>query len=118
MNIDAYKIALSENVIDSMLFMLGDDEDSCFSKEDIAKCEKLILEYLESLAALTEPTDEKIMACVEKLVLALNELSEETDYAMIETVEREAIWEIIQNSAIECGLKEYSDDITEEWREW
>jgi len=37
---------------------------------------------------------------------------------LLETEERESIWEIIQNSAVECGLTNPEDDITEEWREW
>ena len=37
---------------------------------------------------------------------------------MIETEERENIWELIQTSAVECGLQDPTDDITEEWREW
>ena len=55
---------------------------------------------------------------VKKLVLALNKLNEKTDYCLLETEERESIWEIIQNSAVECGLVNPEDDITEEWREW
>lgn len=37
---------------------------------------------------------------------------------LIETTEREVIWELIQSSAVECGLQDVKDDITEEWREW
>ena len=70
------------------------------------------------LGRLEEPSDEEIMNQVKELVLALNDLNEKTDYSLIETDAREAIWEIIQTSAIDCGLKEYGDDITEEWREW
>lgn len=36
----------------------------------------------------------------------------------IETGEREAIWQIIQSSAEECGLSDPPEDVTEEWREW
>ena len=35
-----------------------------------------------------------------------------------ETGEREAIWQIIQSSAEECGLSDPPEDVTEEWREW
>lgn len=35
-----------------------------------------------------------------------------------ETGEREAIWQIIQSSAEECGLSDLPEDVTEEWREW
>ena len=118
MNIQKYKQQLQENVIDLMTEMMGDVDDCGFTKEDIAKCEALILAYLSALESISVPTNEEIMEHVKALVLALNELSEETDYCMIETEEREAIWEIIQDSAVECGLTDPEDDITEEWRDW
>ena len=70
------------------------------------------------LFALVSPFVVGFMMQVEIVGLELARLDERTDYALIETGEREAIWEIIQESAIDCGLKEYEDDITEEWREW
>lgn len=51
-------------------------------------------------------------------MLALNDLNEELDYALIETVEREAICELIQTAAVDCGLQDVPDDVTEDWREW
>lgn len=51
-------------------------------------------------------------------VLALNDLNEELDYALIETVEREAICELIQTAAVDCGLQDVPDDVTEDWRAW
>ena len=38
--------------------------------------------------------------------------------ALIETVERKAIWELLQTAAVDCGLQNVPDDVTEEWREW
>ena len=58
------------------------------------------------------------MKHVKTLVLALNKLNEKTDYCLLETEERESICEIIQESAIACGLSDPSDDITEEWRDF
>jgi len=118
MDIKAYKEQLKETIIVPMKEYMKEVEDCGFSKKDIKKCEALILEYLTALDKLQNPENESIMEQVEKLVLALNQLNEDTDYCMIETVEREAIWEIIQTSAIACGLTDPADDITEEWREW
>ena len=101
-----------------MTEFMNDCEDCGFTKKDIAKCETLILEYLVALENITKPTNKEIMKYVKKLVLALNKLNEKTDYCLLETEERESIWEIIQNSAVECGLTDPEDDITEEWREW
>ncbi|MBQ3489971.1 MAG: hypothetical protein IJA86_05225 [Clostridia bacterium] len=118
MDIKAYKKQLKETVIIPMMEFAGEVEDCGFSKKDIKKCEALILQYLSALEKLQNPQNEEIMAQVETLVLALNQLNEDTDYCMIETMEREAICEIIQTSAVECGLTDPADDITEEWREW
>ena len=101
-----------------MTKFMNDYEDCGFTQKDIAKCETLILEYLVALESIIEPTNKEIMKHVKKLVLALNKLNEKTDYCLLETEERESIWEIIQNSAVECGLTNPEDDITEEWREW
>ena len=101
-----------------MTEFMNDYEDCGFTQKDIAKCETLILEYLVALESIIEPTNKEIMKHVKKLVLALNKLNEKTDYCLLETEERESIWEIIQNSAVECGLTNPEDDITEEWREW
>ena len=118
MNIQNFKNQLQETVIVPMTEFMNDYGDCGFSQKDIAKCETLILEYLVALESITEPANKEIMKHVKKLVLALNKLNEKTDYCLLETEERESIWEIIQNSAVECGLTNPEDDITEEWREW
>ena len=118
MDIQSYKKQLQETVVDPMIEFMGDGEDCGFSKKDIEECEALILKYLVALDGMKEPSNQEIMEYVKELVLALNDLNEKTDYSMIETGEREAICEIIQNSAVECGLTDPGDDITEEWREW
>ena len=121
MEIAKFQELLADKVIGGMISYMDffdEDEECPFTKEDVAKCEKILSHYLESLAALPCPTDEAIMDCVQRAVLALNQLNEDTDYGMIETEERENIWELIQTSAVECGLQNPADDITEEWRDW
>ena len=119
MDIAKYKAKLSNNVIAPIIEYMEELGKNCeYSKKDVQKCEDILAEYLESLAALPFPTDNDIMKCVKKAVLALNKLNEKTDYALIETVERENIWELIQTSAVECGLQNPAEDITEEWRDW
>ena len=119
MDIAKFKAMLSDNVVGLMLlFMEECGEDADFSRSDVEKCEEILTHYLDSLAALSNPTDQEIMDCVQEAVLALNQLNENTDYAMIETEERENIWALIQTSAVECGLQNPAHDITEEWREW
>ena len=122
MNIAKYQKQIQEQIIAPMTEFMAetiDEDGSCdYTQEDIDACERLLNNYVASLAALTQPTDQAIMQQVKSVVLALNKLNEETDYALIETEEREAIWEVIQGSAIACGLKNPSDDITEDWRDW
>ena len=118
MDIQIYKEQLQENVIASMIRFLTEYDDCGFTQKHVEKCEALILEYLSALEQIKTPTNEEILKHVKKLVLALNKLNEKADYCLLETEEREAIWEIIQTSAVACGLVDPEDDITEEWREW
>jgi len=111
-----YTEQLEETLIAPMTEFMEDGGD--FTKEDVAECKTLILKYLNALSDMKEVSDEAIMKEVKTLVLALNALNEKTDYSLIETGEREAICEIIQSSAVERGLTDYDDDITEEWRDW
>ena len=110
MNIDLYKQRVRENVVAAMFDYMSEDEDCGYSKKDVQKCESLLLNYLEAICKLENPTDALIMAQVKKLVLALNKLNEKTDYCLIETDVREEIWQIIQDSAVECGLTDPSED--------
>ena len=118
MDIQIYKKQLQETVIIPMTEFMREYDDCGFTEKDITRCETLILDYLAALENIANPTNEEIMKHVKKLVLALNELNEKTDYCLLETEERESIWEIIQTSAVACGLVDPEDDITEEWREW
>ena len=118
MDIQIYKNQLQETVIAPMIRFLTEYDDCGFTQKHVANCEVLILDYLTALEKIAKPTNEEIMTHVNTLVLALNELNQKADYCLLETEEREAIWEIIQTSAVACGLVDPEDDITEEWREW
>lgn len=118
MDIAYFKEKTARIVIEPMIEYQQEIEDECYTREHIDRCEALVHQYLEALGALAVPDDGAIMAQVEKLVLALNDLNEETDYGMIETGEREALCEVIQESAAACGLEDVPEDVTEEWREW
>ena len=118
MKTELYIKQVKENVVSAMLDYMSEDEYCGYSKKDVKKCECLLLEYLDKLSSLTNPTDELILEQVKKVVIALNKLNDKTDYCLIETDAREEIWQIIQNSAVECGLSPSIEDVTEEWREW
>lgn len=118
MDFQFYLNKLKTDVTDPILEYMRDAGIDDFTAEDVARCGALLAEYLTALSELREPKDADIMAQVEKVVLALNGLNEELDYALIETVERESICELIQTAAVDCGLQDVPDDVTEDWREW
>lgn len=118
MDLRFYLDKLKTDVTDPILEYMTEAEIEDYTAEDVARCGSLLEGYLTALSELDEVTDEAIMARVEEVVLALNDLNEELDYALIETVERESIWELIQTAAVDCGLQEVPDDVTEQWRDW
>ena len=118
MDIQLYRTKTTEIVIKPMIDFIEEWGGDGYTTEDVQKCEALIHHYLDNLADMTCVTDEAIMEQVKVLVLALNDLNEATDYSLIETDAREAIWEVIQTSAVDRGLQDVPDDVTEEWREW
>lgn len=118
MDILKYKSKTKEIVITPMIEFIEEWGAEGYTKEDVQACENLMHRYLDSLGAMSNPTNDDIMEQVKELVLALNELNEATDYSLIETEAREAIWEVIQTSAVDCGLQDAPEDVTEEWRDW
>ena len=119
MNMKPFHDRIAEEIVEPMLdFMKECGEDAEMSADDVERCRQILAAYVDALGALNTPADEAIMAQVERAVLALNDLNEATDYALIETSERESICMLIQDAAVECGLKADVDDVTGEWREW
>ncbi|MBQ5782855.1 MAG: hypothetical protein IKV52_00400 [Oscillospiraceae bacterium] len=119
MNISEYKNEVVATITEPMISYMEEwPEDCSYTAQDVEKCKAILFEYLEALDAITEPDDEAIMEQVKNVVEALNTLNEETDYSLIETDAREDICEFINTTAAECGLEEFYDDVTEEWREW
>ena len=117
-NVNDYKAQTTETVAKPMTLYIEEYDGEGYTANEVKQCEALIFAYLDELAALQSPTDEAIMDAVRRLVLALNDLNASVDYTLTETGGREAIWQIIQSSAEECGLSDPPEDVTEEWREW
>lgn len=93
-----------------------DEEDDIFTEENIRAADQVINHYTTRLQALSNPSQEEVMECVEEVVISLNELNEKYDY-FIETLEREELCEFIDEAARIAGV-DSEEDITEEWREW
>lgn len=121
MDIRGFKLEVNEMVIKPMLSYMREcigDGGCGFNIFHVLKCRRLLFVYLKRLSHIKSPDDAEILGTVKTLVLALNDLNEKTEYALLETEERENICDVIQRSAEECGLQEEIDDVTEEWREW
>ena len=101
-----------------MLEYMTEAEIDDFNGEDVARCGEFLTKFINALAEMTWPTDRDILAQVKQVVVALNELNEDTDYALIETVEREAIALLIQDAVVARGMRNVPEDVTEAWRDW
>jgi hypothetical protein len=115
-------LELKGDIIDGMIsYMETDDDDfnTDYTKEDIDKCDAILVKYITAvLTPATYGDTEKIMAAVKEAVLSLNALNEKCDHSLIETDQREGICELIIRAATKVGLESEEYDITEEWREW
>ena len=126
MTFEQYKEKKFEKIISSMMdYMNMEDEDGedfgdCgYTQNEIDECAKILDDYIDELIALgSNSSEDTIMASVKKVVLALNELNERADYALIETDQREYLCPFIQDAATNAGLPLTPVDITEEWRMW
>ncbi|WP_445491666.1 hypothetical protein [Niallia sp. 03133] len=94
-----------------------EEGDDLFTEENLEAANEVLDAFIQDLQNLGEnATDQSITACVQKVVLRLNEINETYEY-FIETMEREELYEFIVEAASIMGL-EWEEDITEEWREW
>ena len=126
MNLHQYKEKKFEIIISSMIdYMNMEDEDGedfgdCgYTQNEIDECAIILDNYIDELIALGDNSSESaIMDCVKEVILALNELNEKADYALIETDQREYLCSFIQDAATNAGLPLTSVDITEAWRMW
>ena len=109
---------ITTEVTGPMLEYMTEAEIDDFNGEDVARCGEFLASFINNLGEMTWPSDKEILAQVEQVVVALNELNEDTDYALIETVEREAIALLIQDAVVARGLRRIPDDVTEPWRDW
>jgi hypothetical protein len=91
--------------------------DDQFNEECIKDSERLLNQYVNELIQVANQ-EKKIMDAVRKVVVRFNDINDLHDY-FIETMEREELYEFIDEAARLAGLKVVDDeDITEEWREW
>ena len=118
MDIESQKKRVDEVVIKPMHQMIHEFGLDTYDDDDVLAVKAILDSYVEALAGLEEPDDSQIMAQVQKVVLELNDLNESKDFELIETEEREWLWEAIQKAAEDCGLQDVPEDVTGEWRDW
>jgi hypothetical protein len=119
MDFKIYKTKIKDEVIVPLTeYMQEYKNESGYNIFHIIACKIILVRYLKKLKGIKIVSNENIMKAVKWVVISLNKLNEKTEYCLIETDARESIWDIVQNSAIDCGLKDFDADITEEWREW
>jgi len=93
--------------------------DAGYTQKHVDRCSEIINDFLTSLEKTPDAQKNKyIIAAVKKTVLRLNELNEECDGSLIETLQRDYLGELINLAARHAGLESSADDITYEWREW
>jgi hypothetical protein len=93
-----------------------EEGDDLFTEEALAASEKVLQQFVAGLKSLDTPTEQRILEKVKEVVLEFNGLNEDYEY-FIETMEREELYDFIDEKARAAGL-EPDGDITEEWREW
>ena len=85
-------------------------------QEHVDRCDTILSGFLTTVHSHSG-ADSLVVNDVKAVVLALNALNEECDYAIIETDQREEICALIEEAIKKAGLTP-KNDITEEWREW
>jgi GTP1/Obg family GTP-binding protein len=91
--------------------------DDQFNEACIKDSERILNQYVDELIQVANQ-EKKIMDAVRKVVVRFNDINDLHDY-FIETMEREELYDFIDEAARLSGLKVVDDeDITEEWREW
>jgi len=93
--------------------------DAGYTQKHVDRCSEIIDDFLASLEKIPEEQkNEYIMDAVKKTVLSLNELNEECDGGLIQTLERDHLGQMINLAARRADLESSVYDITFEWRDW
>jgi hypothetical protein len=121
------KQTLLDEMLDYMNYGGASDENdpdydpefnAAYTAQDVATCGEIINNYLKQLETVAADKT-AIMQAVKVAVLELNALNEGCEHGLIETEQREQLYEIISAAATDAGLEiGEEEDITGEWREW
>jgi len=100
-----------------------DDGLAQYSEENCARAREIMDNLLEALVAAGEDAETAAKEALFKTAVeAFNDLNEELDYELIETGEREELWELFNDVTVSVGLnpEDYADGegIVSMWRDW
>ena len=110
---------LRQDLIDGMVEFMEGEDDCAYEQADIDRCTKIVDAFLASMEQV--PSKDKnsfILKSVKATILKLNKLNANCDGGLIETEQREQLWELITAAATDAGLVTEEHDITERWRTW
>jgi hypothetical protein len=122
----AQKQQIIEEMVSYMKYGDADDEtDEAYDPEfepgytqaHINECDSILTDFLGSVNAHFGADTLVLINNVKTVVLALNQLNEKCEQAIIETMERDDICALIDKALKQAGLN-LNYDVTEQWREF
>ncbi len=95
------------------------DSEAC-GRQEIEQCGLILERYVDELDALKpdETSDALILKIVEGAVRSLNKLNEKCEYELAESSITDDICDLMHRAALEAGLEDAPDNVTDEWREF
>ena len=105
---------LTDLVSDMVEYM--NDAAPAYTQEHIDQCREILVAHAASIKQAPDRAAAKLL--VKATVTRLNELNEEVEGELIETLERESICEFIITAGALKGFNTREEDVTEDWREW
>lgn len=98
-----------------------------FPESLLIRTDQVLAAFEADLATLSDPSDDQVLAVVERTVLALNEVNREHGCTGYETGEREQLCDYIDKTLTDAGIDVVAlasrrgigrYEITDEWRRW
>ena len=107
-----------KELLQGMLRYIEDDDDPPYTSSDVEECGAILDQFISEVMESEEKGNfDWVKSKVKELILVLNAFNEKHKRTIIETDQREGIYDLI-SKVMEGAGHHVSEDITEEWREW